>query len=96
MDQLFSKTTGCAYVVGLHTNIPDDAVMTSQADILAFQAANMASALSAPKTQEQINAEARAYLASTDWYVTRLNESGAAIPDEILAERQAARDRVIE
>lgn len=35
--------------------------------------------------------EARAYLAETDWYVTRLAETGAAIPEEISAERHAAR-----
>ena len=51
-----------------------------------------------PPTPEQIqaqaNAEARAYLASTDWYVIRLTETGVAIPTEILAARQQARDSV--
>ena len=36
------------------------------------------------------------YLTSTDWYATRLAETGRAIPDEILTERQAARDRISE
>ena len=35
-----------------------------------------------------------AYLTSTDWYATRLSETGKAIPDEILTERQKARDKI--
>jgi hypothetical protein len=52
-----------------------------------------------PETPEQIqvriNEEAIAYLSSTDWYVVRFVETGVAIPEEILAERQAARERVV-
>jgi len=36
------------------------------------------------------------YLTSTDWYATRLAETGKAIPDEIMTERQSARDRISE
>lgn len=46
--------------------------------------------------QERISAEARAYLAETDWYVIRLQETGEHVPDEILSERAAARARVVE
>ena len=46
--------------------------------------------------QQQANAEARAYLAETDWYVIRLQETDEPVPAEILAERSAARARVIE
>jgi len=35
-------------------------------------------------------------LASTDWYATRLAETGKAIPDEISIQRQSARDRISE
>jgi len=35
-----------------------------------------------------------AYLTSTDWYATRLAETGKAIPPEILTARQAARDKI--
>ncbi len=34
------------------------------------------------------------YLISTDWYATRLAETGKAIPTEVLTARQAARDRI--
>jgi hypothetical protein len=50
----------------------------------------------AEQLQAEVNDEARAYLLSTDWYVIRSQETGEAIPAEILAERQAARDRVVE
>lgn len=46
--------------------------------------------------QVELNREARAYLASTDWYVIRFQENGQEIPQEILDARQAARDNVVE
>ena len=36
-------------------------------------------------------AAARAYLADTDWYVTRLTETGEPIPPAVSKERAAAR-----
>lgn len=45
--------------------------------------------------QAEVNAQARAYLDSTDWYVVRFAESGVAIPQDILDARQAARDRIV-
>ena len=51
-----------------------------------------------PKTPEQAQAEikevALIYLASTDWYVVRFSETGVAIPDDIIAKRQEARDTI--
>lgn len=44
--------------------------------------------------QREENAKQRAYLTSTDWYVTRLVETGTAIPDEIKGARQAAREAI--
>jgi len=46
--------------------------------------------------QSAKNAQGRAYLASTDWYVVRLAETGAAIPEDVIAARQAARDSIVE
>ena len=48
-----------------------------------------------PDPQIAINAEARAYLNSTDWYVVRFAETGVTIPDEILLARQKARERIV-
>ena len=50
----------------------------------------------AEELQAQKNAEARAYLASTDWYVVRKAETGTEIPADVLAARQTARDSVVE
>jgi hypothetical protein len=45
--------------------------------------------------QAKINSESQAYLASTDWYVIRFQETGVAIPADVLAERAAARLRIV-
>lgn len=50
----------------------------------------------ADQLQAQTNAEARAYLLSTDWYVIRLQETGEPIPKDVLAGRAAARTRVVD
>lgn len=39
-------------------------------------------------------AEARAYLASTDWYVIREIDNGTPMPEEIRAARQFAREKI--
>ena len=44
--------------------------------------------------QAKTNAEARAYLASTDWYVIRFQEIAVAVPTDIASARQAARDSI--
>ena len=41
--------------------------------------------------QEQANAEAKEYLQSTDWYVTRFTETGKEIPEEVKTKRDEAR-----
>ena len=46
--------------------------------------------------QKATNDQARAYLASTDWYVIRKEETGTAIPQEILDARAAARASIAE
>jgi hypothetical protein len=46
--------------------------------------------------QSKVNAEARAYLASTDWYVIRFQEIAVAVPADIASARLAARDSIKE
>ena len=56
-----------------------------------------------PKSPEQLdaqniaktNAQSLAYLAETDWMVTRFAEGGAALSAEVKAKRQAARDAIV-
>ena len=50
----------------------------------------------AEQIQLQANAEARAYLASTDWYVIRLQETGEPTPEGILIARAEARASVVD
>jgi hypothetical protein len=45
--------------------------------------------------QDQINAEARRYLAETDWMIVRALETGVQVPDEVLDQRKFARTRII-
>jgi hypothetical protein len=49
----------------------------------------------AQQEQERINNESREYLKSTDWYVIRQQETGVAIPQDILDARQAAREAIV-
>ena len=44
--------------------------------------------------QEEINSTARAYLASTDWYITRQQETGVEIPVEVSEKRAEARSSI--
>jgi len=44
--------------------------------------------------QQRVNDESLRVLKDTDWYVTRLGETGKAIPNDILQARQVARDSI--
>lgn len=50
----------------------------------------------AEQIQAQVNAEARAYLTSTDWYIIRLQETGQAVPEDILTGRAEARASIVD
>ena len=45
--------------------------------------------------QNQLNEEARTYLAETDLYVIRFQENGTLIPVEISTKRQEAREVIV-
>lgn len=45
--------------------------------------------------QEKANAEALAYLASTDWYIIRELDSGEPCPEDVKQKRQAAREAIV-
>jgi hypothetical protein len=55
-----------------------------------------APAPTAQQIQMAKNAQAREYLASTDWYVVRKMETGVEIPQDVLDTRSAARAAVVE
>lgn len=48
-------------------------------------------ALAAAQAQRRAQAEARRYLAETDWYVIRAADTGRPIPETVRAGRAAAR-----
>lgn len=96
----------CATIDGLPMALNEEQYPTEYAEVQAYlldhpEALQPEPTPPAP-TPEQLAereiAEKLAYLASTDWYVTRLNDpsSGEPIPDEILSLRTAARNRIDE
>jgi hypothetical protein len=92
------------YLTDVHgDNIPDDALEVTE-DIFNASIQMQHPALvngelvelppEAPTPEqlaEQAKAEAHAYLASTDWYVTRMTETGVAIPEDVLTKRAECR-----
>ena len=107
----YSKSTGGFYSREIHgDNIPADAVeITAEQHAALIEGQSQGNRIIAdengfpvlvdtpkPNPQIQINAEALVYLASTDWYVIRKQETGAEIPADILAKRQEARDSIVE
>ena len=48
-----------------------------------------------PPAQEVINGNSLTYLISTDWYVIRYAETGAAVPDDVTTARAEARAAIV-
>lgn len=107
----FSASTGGFYSAEIHgKKMPADVVeITDEQHALLIEGQSSGKVITAdaggcpvlsPPTAEQVqaqaNAEARAYLLQTDWYVIRLQETGEAIPAGVASYRAAARAKVIE
>ena len=60
-----------------------------------IKTAAMLTAEAVTTAQDKVNAESLAYLASTDWYVTRFTESGVAVPADVTQARTDARLAII-
>jgi hypothetical protein len=81
--------------------VPNDAANRDCADVLAWIAegntpdAQYTDAEIAANTQEETNATSQAYLASTDWYITRHAETAVAVPADVTTARAAARAAVV-
>ena len=45
--------------------------------------------------QTDANVIHQAYLASTDWYITRFLETGVVIPTDVTTAREAAREAIV-
>lgn len=59
--------------------------------LIDFTQVVTAEARAAEEARLSAEAEARALLAATDWYLVRKVETGAAVPSEVLDARNAAR-----
>ena len=71
--------------------LPDGCIEITQEEADAIHLANNPP----PDPQIQINADALAYLASTDWMITRMAENGTPVLIEVLTKRQEARDAIV-
>ena len=96
------KLQSSGYLINGNMNVPNDPanrhyVMVQ--DWIAQEgntpAPEFTDAEIAANAQALVNSESLAYLASTDWYVTRQAETGAAIPQDILTARAESRVAII-
>ena len=96
------KTQESGYQINGTMSVPNDPANRHCVNILEWIAEGNTPAPQytdeeiAANAQAEINATSAAYLASTDWYVTRNSETGAAIPDNITAARADARAAIVE
>ena len=96
------KTQEFGWLVNGNMSVPNDPANRHCVNILEWIAEGNTPAPQytdeeiAANAQAEINATSAAYLASTDWYVTRNTETGVAIPDDITAARADARAAIVE
>lgn len=91
---VYSTLNGQASSWDLIGELPEDVTdqpRPSHAHVWSGAAWVADEALTASQEQARINAEALAYLAETDWYVIRNQETGAPVPADVLERRAAAR-----
>ena len=95
------KLSDFGWQVNGNMGVPNDPANRDCADVLAWiaegntPAPEYTDAEIAANTQAELNATSQAYLASTDWYITRKAETGDAVPSEITTLRTAARDAIV-
>ena len=96
------KLQNFGWLVNGNMSVPNDPNNSECIDVLAWieegntPAPQFTDEDIAANTQEVTNATSRAYLASTDWYITRKAETGDAVPSEITTLRSAARAAITE
>ena len=95
------KLINYGYLVNGNMSVPNDPSNRHCADVLAWIAEGNTPAPQytdeeiAANTQAELNETSRAYLASTDWYVTRRSDTGEAIPTDVTTAREAARSAIV-
>ena len=95
------KSQESGYLVNGNMSVPNDPANRHYADVSAWiaegntPAPEFTDAEIAANTQAETNATSQAYLASTDWYITRNAESGVAVPADVTTARAAARAAIV-
>ena len=90
-----------SWLVNGSMNVPNDPANRHCADVLAWiaegntPAPQFTDAEIAANAQAETNATSQAYLASTDWYITRHAETGVAVPADVTTARAAARAAIV-
>lgn len=93
------QTSG--YLINGNMSVPNDPANRHCADVLAWiaegntPAPEFTDAEIAANAQAETNATSQAYLASTDWYITRHAETAVAVPAEVTTARAAAREAIV-
>ena len=96
------KTQESGWQVNGSMSVPNNPANRHGADVLAWIAAGntpepeFTDAEIAANAQAEVNATSRAYLASTDWYITRYTETGDEVPLDVATARAEARTLIIE
>jgi len=95
------KLQGEGYLVNGNMSVPNDPANRHCADVLAWiaegntPAPEFTDAEIAANAQAETNATHQAYLASTDWYITRHAETAVAVPADVTTARATARAAIV-
>jgi len=95
------KSQDSGWLVNGTMSVPNDPANRDCADVLAWiaegntPAPQYTDAEIAANAQAELNATSQAYLASTDWYITRHAETAVAVPADVTTARAAARAAIV-
>ena len=95
------KLNESGWQVNGNMSVPNDPANRDCADVLAWiaegntPAPEYTDAEIAANAQAELNATSQAYLASTDWYITRHAETAVEVPADVITARAAARAAIV-
>ena len=95
------KSQESGWLVNGTMSVPNDPANRHCADVIQWiaegntPAPEFTDAEIAANAQAEVNATSKAYLASTDWYITRQAESGVEVPADVTTARAEAREAIV-
>ena len=95
------KLNESGWLVNGTISVPNDPANRHCAGVLAWiaegntPAPEYTDAEIAANTQTELNETSQAYLASTDWYITRHAETAVAVPADVTTARAEARAAIV-